>query len=268
MQLENQFLISSASMALPQDDPLLEKAFRHQIEWEGLKVLQGEGLKHAKAEGLKSKILVLGVILDPDNAERSAEQILSTIVAKELPLSLGIDQFHGFTGRFVCLISDGKDIVVFNDAMGLKRVFVASSPTTVLSSLPDLILGAMNRGPGFSLNVERVLSSKRFQNGQSQWFGDRWYDEGVRILLPNHYFSFTRKEISRMKRTFDLPSMNEKQVVDYAVENLRGSLRAAHRQFNIWQPVTAGFDSRALLGASKPFADYANALLSLFSQQE
>lgn len=110
------------------------------------------------------------------------------------------------------------------------------------------------KDPHLSSDVKKFIESNEFKYSESQWYGDRWYDKEIKKVLPNYYYDREVKSTKRMNYNIDT-FQNRNEIIEYAKKILIGSIEAIINRYKVMQPLTAGYDSRVLLCASKQFRE-------------
>jgi hypothetical protein len=114
----------------------------------------------------------------------------------------------------------------------------------------------------FSLNLQSnqfkqdFINSARYKKKESAWIGDKSIDDRLQKILPNHYLDLTKMEV---RRTPLYPCRNctdEGSIIEIASSILKGTFTALSNRFELIQPLTAGWDTRILLAASKELKDH------------
>ena len=196
-------------------------------------------------------VTLLGYIIDPNFPDRSNADILSTILNLTDSVERISDYLSTVSGRFVLIISTATETFLFHDPCGLRsvyytkyngQVFVGSQPLIIKQILP------LKYG-------ERFFSY--FQSSYPKINIEHWLPSGcslleeVQHLVPNHYLCFSTVEQIRYWPKKPLPKKRVNEIVTEAADLLKRLMIAANNRFELALPLTAGLDSRILLGASK-----------------
>lgn len=94
------------------------------------------------------------------------------------------------------------------------------------------------------MNPEHALS-------ESEWVGNKTIYKDCFHLLPNHYLDLNNHKQIRFYPLKDLPFKETSEIVESASHILKGSMVAITNRFSTILALTAGWDSRVLLAASK-----------------
>lgn len=216
-----------------------------------------KNLKIIKKISENLSILLLGFIIDPQNPLNNGESVLNKLT-EEADFQSFLDRVSYLSGRFILLVRDKNNkYCICSDACGLRQIYyyVNSVNQVSLSSFPELLLKINKLTPAIDEKTKKLISSNEFHNTEFAWYGDTWYDKRIRKILPNHYFNLSDKIIKRFP-FITIDSFNQNKIIDQAIEILRNTYIALINRFdNLMQPLTAGWDSRVLLAASKDFKD-------------
>ncbi len=142
--------------------------------------------------------------------------------------------------------------MVFNDAIGSRRVFFTDLRFTRelwCCSEPSLIADILD------LKVDEdaasYLAAAVKIDPEYWWPGESTLYKGIRHLLPNHYLDLNTGKTGRYWPSRNLSMLPLDVVVRRCSFLLRGLLASAANRFNLMVTLTAGWDSRLVLAASK-----------------
>lgn len=196
------------------------------------------------------RLTLLGIILDWAHPERSDVEILRQL-AQAGP---GIAECRSATselgGRWVLICQDGRETCVFHDASGLRQVCFAAADAIWCASQPSLLAELAGLEPDQeALDFMAVHS----QNSPNYWWpGDRLPFLGARALLPNHALDMATGQVARYWPEQQPSRMSAEEIVEAVGSRLRGTILAGVERFDMSLGLSAGWDSRILLGASQP----------------
>ena len=201
--------------------------------------------------GAKS-ITLLGFVLDPDDPAANDAQITGRL-CRDLEKSRDLPRLTSrLGGRWVMIVHDGSETLLFHDAAGLRQVYWlrTSDERLVCASQPGLLAERHGLSPDPAA-VDYVRS-----RGDSDWEvywlpGDRSPYEEVKALLPNHLLRLEAKTVERYWPTEDVKPIPYEQGLRESVRLLRGLVDSARRRFKLAVAMTAGWDSRLMLALSR-----------------
>ena len=249
LYLRSQYLIASDTNGL---GGLAAIPFGEKIPWNGLTVLADKALPVLRASSEKVDILVLGLLLHHEHPEFSNEDIVASIAAKSASVDDALSLFQDCGGRYVALLHDESRTVAMTDPCAMRRLYwYGSDSQLILSSSPRLILDALGRQPNLDGRVAALVQNQQFIGLEQPWVGDTWYDSSIKKIIANHCLDLKALKVRRMNYVYNGPSSRE-EIIPYAAGILRGLIRSAHSRYRLLQPLTAGYDSRLLLAASRP----------------
>lgn len=200
-------------------------------------------------------VSLVGYILDPDYPQRSNTDILDTIANFADSVEKISDYMCSVSGRFVLILNTAKETLLFHDPCGLRmayytqyggKVFVGSEPNILKQVVP------LMEGERFSSYVGSSYAKTKIEH----WIpsGCSLFEE-VHHLIPNHYLRFSTLEQIRYWPARILPRRRVDEVVAEASDLLKRLMIAANNRFKLALSLTAGWDSRMLLGASKSISN-------------
>lgn len=201
-------------------------------------------------------ITLLGYILDPNDPLSQDQDIIDSLVRK-LDTCDGLDNFFQYTymygGRWILIVDNGQEIRLFNDPAGFRQLFYTDfsfSSNLWCASQPGMIAQLMNltmdkKALGFITNYE----SKGLR--EYWWPGDTSPFKGIKHLLPNHYLDLEKGSYHRFWPHEDLKYLSLEEGIERTSAGLKGLMKSAFNRFKLSLTITAGWDSRLLLAASR-----------------
>jgi hypothetical protein len=203
----------------------------------------------------RSEIVLLGFIIDPLSPNLSNSEILDHLIreVKNNPDNL-LKEIQKFSGRFVILYNCNNSLIAFNDCCGLRQIYFNSDGPFTMSSSPELILSTLGYTFQMSNTLTSLFNNKHFIKKEFPWYKETWYDPRIKKVLPNHFLKINDRSVNRIEYYFTGPD-NQNDILDFAKSVLTGSLDAIHKRDEVIQPITAGWDTRILLAASRELAD-------------
>jgi hypothetical protein len=211
---------------------------------------------HQSVQGNKS-ITLLGYILDAERPEYDDSSILEHLLTR----LAAADGFSGVLrgsetlgGRWILIIDDGQTIRLFSDPMGLRQVHYTN----------HLHSGAMwcSTQPGLMADVLKLRVDEAAKTGyvdtpvyakwtERLWPGDSSPYKEISHLLPNHYLDLGKRECRRFWPNRDLPRLSVEEAALIGSKILAALVNGAARRFELGMALSAGWDSRVLLAASR-----------------
>lgn len=202
-------------------------------------------------DGGRARLVLLGHILDPSHPRRSNRQILASLARNEEFESV-LAGSAAFGGRWAIVWVGANGVRAFHDATGARQIYFAGHSGSVLcASQPHLIGHLLGLSPDQDPVVDRYVRSRVYREHERPWAGDSSPVAGVRHLLPNRWLDLNSARAVRYWPCGPLPEPHAAARVESSCEMLRGMLKATAHRFSPMLAVTAGWDSRVLLAASR-----------------
>jgi len=203
---------------------------------------------------LGKSISLLGYILDPAHPAASNADIVAELLDRLHTCEDFFEHTARFGGRWVLVVNDGVRTVVFGDAAGLRQVVYTaeSAPGQIwCASQPGLVAEIV----GLPIDGEAMAVLQTDAHRSDYWPpGDTTPYAGIKRLLPNHYLDLGTGRPRRFWPDSDLPAMPLRAAVTKSLEILCGLMESAQRRFALMLPMTAGWDSRLMLAATRSMA--------------
>jgi hypothetical protein len=220
---------------------------------DGIKLTVHRGLSVAQVHDAHRSLTLLGFILDPQNPGASDEDVLRRLLAGFSSIRELIRLTDSYGGRWLIVATHGSDAWLFTDALGLRQAFYT----------PQRHGGAIWGGsqPGTIAEILRLTIDEEAREfvGSYPFRSDpeyRWpatatpYKE-VRHLLPNHFLDLKTGASYRYWPDRPLTPLPASDALDTLAERLPGLVEAAVARFDLVLGLTAGWDSRLVLAASR-----------------
>lgn len=235
----------------------------------GLRLSAHPGLAVSQAASGGLSVTLIGHLLDPRHPQRDNNGILNALVSMCHNVGSLVAETAVMGGRWVLLASDGRQCLLFNDALGLRQVFHTdpeSEHGLWFMSQPGLFAGL--KGIEFDPEALTFLDADAVRaHAEYRWPTTASPFAGIHHLLPNHLFCLTEGRVRRFwpKRQLEVRTFDS--VVSEVGSLLKGTMDAASRRFDLALGLTAGFDSRIILAASRDIVDRLTLLTVRDGQQ-
>lgn len=249
---------------------LLAPGIKFSDSWHHLNLFEGytlsvhPDLPITQADRNGFKLVLLGFILDPCQTQKNDQEILDSLCDQSTDVNSLIVSLGDKGGRFVLFIFRGNERIVLNDACGLRQIFYYKEDhgEIWISSHPALISQSLKIES--SKEAVDYINSEEYQRKLEAWWpGDSTAFESVDHLLPNHYLDLNSCEVTRFWPYKRLKHVSLKKAVKESSILLKGIMDSAQYRYPLAISLTAGFDSRVLLAASKDIRED----LYIFSMQ-
>jgi hypothetical protein len=205
----------------------------------------------------KNKSLtLLGYILDPNNPQHNDLDIINSLI-RQIEICDDFFNTENLGGRWIIILDDGKEVTLFNDATGLRQVFYTSNTSQAMwcASQPGIIAEELN------LQIDKdalnnFIDSPQFKyNIEYWWPGDSSPFKEIKHLLPNHCLHLKKGICRRYWPNKSLSYLSLEEGVKKSSEILQGLINSAFNRFDLACTLTAGWDTRVLLAASKDISE-------------
>lgn len=211
----------------------------------------GESIFSLKEDG--RTLHIYGLILDPGHPARTTEDIARNLLSCENLQALLRATFSlGGTYLLIWESPEGRYVVPDSGALRPCFYYHCNNQTHLGSSAKELYqsLSEGKKPPLEDTDFFSLAFAKKglFVMGRTPW-------QGLRQLLPNHYLDLKTGSSHRHFPMEKHQSRSPKSVLPELIEVLRGQIKAAANRYSLALPLTAGWDSRVLLAASRPELD-------------
>ena len=201
-----------------------------------------------------TQVVLLGMAFHIENPDLDEYDILQTIPDEHNDF---LDYIDKLSGNFIILKETQETFIMLNDTGAAMKIFyhlsengsvdgVASDPE-VLKKFFCLVLDESKEALEF-------YNSSFFKKNKIR-LGDRTKYEDVFQLLPNHLLDLHKSKISRFFPRKRKENLSVQESVDKLNTYLNNVVSAAARKNNIKCALTAGWDSRMVLAATKEHKD-------------
>jgi len=198
---------------------------------------------------------LIGYLLDPQNPHSDNTDILESLITE---FYRGRDLFeivHPLGGRWVLIVNNGQQTKLFGDATGLRQVFYSHSSISSeiwCASQPGHIANVL----GLKMDPLAIEFIEWFQeeSSESWWPGNSSPYSEISRLLPNHYLDLKTWDVQRFWPQESLETRPLRASVDRVATTLTDMINSAANRFSLAMAMSAGWDSRLMLAASRPVA--------------
>ena len=194
-----------------------------------------------------SSLTLLGYALDPEHWQRSDREILESL----LPALVGgrlVPALSRLGGRWVLVADTPQETLVFHDAFGLRQVhYTEGGCERWCAAQPGLLAASL----GLAADERALGALGHCANMQFWWPGPRTLYRNVARLIPNHRLDLRTGRVERYWPDEPCRPRRLAEAVEACCAVAQGMFRAAHRRFALAQTITAGWDSRLGLAASR-----------------
>lgn len=246
---KNQYIISSEKL---QNVP---KEFLFQ-EFGGYNLYKDPKLAMSISEHEETKVLVLGFIINPFEPTFTNEEIANKLAKNKSKEGL-FKELENYSGRYVVFYKNKEEFVALTDFIAQRNIFYwFYLNKTYLFSCEKLLIDTLEIEPKISEKKTKMIRDKGFVKIKEHWFlGEDEWDDRFKKLLPNHFLDLNTQTIEQLP-IYNLEELNNSQLIELSVNLMRGTIESTVFHFDeIYQALTAGYDSRLVLAASFPFKE-------------
>ncbi len=199
------------------------------------------------------ELTLLGYLIDPDNPEFNNQDILESILSCIVSAHDIFEATYRLGGRWIIILDNEDETILFNDASGLRQAFYTdgSVPQLWCASQPKIV--AEELGLTFDKETERdFIDSRYFKETKEIWWpGDSSPFKEMRRLLPNRYLDLNNGTSHRYWPNKRIANIPLEEGIRKGSELLKALMNSVHKRFKLAFTLTAGWDTRVLLAASR-----------------
>ncbi len=246
-----QFLLGSYSNQFPYNNEWKTYLLHHEL------VLFAHPDLNVYISSYENKKLVLiGFAVDALNPRRSIYNLLQQVVQCANEISQVVNNTRSFAGRWVIVFQNSENTYIFTDPCGFRSVYYAIDDSGIwCGSQPEILKSVVPLSYRSDPVMDEFLLNEKFCKNESAWVGDKTIYQNCWHLLPNHYFDLNETKQIRFFPTPDYRMTETDHVVEFAASLLKNIIEGIVLQGKVVQGLTAGWDSRVLLAASKEFSN-------------
>jgi hypothetical protein len=199
------------------------------------------------------QLSLVGNIVNPHNPNESNSDILRNIL-QDISITTICEKLYHYAGRFVLIIKIDNEYYIFHDACGLKMVFYTKHENQLFAASQPLLLKEV---------IPLKEGDRYFQyqeSDQKKMDIEFWIPSGCSLyedvchLVPNHYLDFSNFVQKRFWPNKKRQTIKLSEGIDKASSLLEKIMIAFNKRYKLALPLTAGFDSRTVLSATRPIA--------------
>jgi hypothetical protein len=202
------------------------------------------------------ELTLVGDIVDPGHPDAANIDILRRLQRHTTSAGEIHRLTSGLGGRWVLFVDDGKSTVAHHDPCGLRQLFYSIDELSGPFCASQAEAIAVEAGFSIDPKAHEGFSSSRYVQSDPEWWwpGDSCAYEKIKRLLPNHCLDLRTRTARRFWPAHALKSRDIEEAELRASDLLKGLVEAAEKRFPLSLPITAGFDSRVILAATRSVA--------------
>jgi len=222
-------------------------------EWRTVRT-QGAFLHHAPElpvlRSADGSVTIIGFVIDPNETTASNQQLIDRIATSaRTGLDAALTTCANFGGRWAILIEKAEFEVMLHDACGLRQVFYSDSTLEPAFCASQASTAAKVLALADDVESVNFLNTKFARSREYWWPGDTTRYRGVRCLLPNHYLNLRTRTPTRYGLSQPIGRSSLQVAAEDGMRDLANLVRAVAARSPLALPLTAGWDSRAILAA-------------------
>lgn len=233
-----------------------KKFWKHVEISDNLKLSVHQDLPLTMLDKGARRIALLGYMIDPFYPDSDDSDIVEWLLKNSLSFSKLIENTYRLCGRWALIYAVDKKVFFLSDPFAMRQIYFGNIGGEFwCGSNPAILSNYLNLEPDKTdANLNEFIRSEAFKKKECYWIGDKTRYKEIRHLLPNHYLDAGTAKAERFWINHEQKySVND--AANRAGQLLQNSLHSANRRFKLMMPVTAGWDSRVLLSASKEITD-------------
>ncbi|MGB9863412.1 MAG: hypothetical protein ACPLPQ_06355 [Candidatus Saccharicenans sp.] len=207
----------------------------------------------------KKAIVLIGYLFDHRQIQKGNADIIDALISSTSDFSTLRQALKNYAGQYAIIYLSKSEFNIIHDALGLREVYYCCLPNRVICGSQPNILKKFADPPLRETVDERKrrffqLEMKQVRQGRF-WVGPETIYDGVFHLYPNHYLDLINCQQVRYWPDAKLLKRELEEVIELACAYLQNILKAAANRFSLMMAVTAGYDTRTLLAASREISD-------------
>lgn len=201
------------------------------------------------------ELLIIGYILDPEFPALTDSEIHQEL------LRLGtfdevVHSLEKYNGRYAVIYSDRDILRTLNDPTGFREIYYLEDKEKIaFGSTPDIIAEALSIDKTEDQDIINFFTSDEYKKANCTWMGQRTLYDNVLLLIPNHYLDLINGNMVRFWPDKTLKRIELEDCAQECADILKGTFESAVNRYDLHMGITAGWDSRLLLSATKDFKE-------------
>jgi hypothetical protein len=213
-------------------------------------------LRCASTTQANGVVVLLGHAVDPFRADRDEQAIVDVLGSATWNIAQLISATSALAGRWLVIAQNREGSYIFADACGMRRcAYLAEGTGIWCASEPELIGANTPLALTADEDVRQFVSHPAHAKHQSAWVGNQTIYQGVLRLMPNHYLDVGQRRQIRHYPHAQIQPQDPAPLIERATAILRGAMTAITQRHKVSLGVTAGWDSRLMVAASRHVKD-------------
>ena len=200
-------------------------------------------------------VVMLGFALHPINAHWSDQEIVNHL--SKLDEQSFLEELSILNGTYRIFRAEGKNVSIYHDAATSGKIFYKFLENKLIVGSDQRILEDVFKLKKDDSEIALKFYNSDFFKNRETWFGNLTPYKDLFQLLPNYKICSDLGKVIRYFPLYPLQKKELKEVASQSKKIIEGYYQAAANRFDLKVSMTAGWDSRILLAASKPYVNNA-----------
>jgi len=225
------------------------------------------------ASNANISLFLLGIAIDPFHPENNEQNILDGFLTSTLTFDQLVSFTHSIVGRWVLIYQNNDETIIINDPCALRQVhYINGNKEQWCASQPELLKQVSSLNLRAEPDLIEFICNKAYISQEGAWLGKSTIYYNCYRLMANHSLNLKTTEQSRYYPIKKLLLKDISEIIPLAANILKGTMTALAFRGKNTLALTAGWDSRLLLAATKDVKDkftfYVNDMGILSSDHE
>lgn len=211
------------------------------------------------------QLTLLGFAVNPFEPDKSNQQILDDIIKSSISFDEVIRKSEPLGGRWIIIYKNKNSLFIFNDPCSNRPVYYHTElgNDILCGSDPAIMNYFVKLKKDNSPEIAEVMNHPGYEIKEKAWIGSFTIFKGVLHLMPNHFLDIRQKQVTRFWPWKPIENIDFNTAVETCSEILKGSITAISKRSKLAIAVTAGWDSRVMLAASKDISKEVTYFVSV-----
>ncbi len=199
-----------------------------------------------------TELALLGFLFDSKNYKANIDDILNDIAKDSKSFNDVTKATYRYAGRWILIYTNKNETKLLHDPAGLRQIFYCNQNSEIwCSAQPHILAELLGKGKKKDKDLQSFLESAAFELNERSLVGIESLYEDIYHLLPNHDLDLVNCSSKRYWPNKKLKKIPIDEVIDQSSQILVELVKAANHHHKIAQIITAGWDTRVLLAASR-----------------
>lgn len=198
------------------------------------------------------ELALLGFMFDSENYKANNNDILNNIITDSNSFEEIVKATNRYAGRWILIYTNNNEIKLLHDPAGLRQIFYCNNNSEIwCSAQPHILAELLGKRKRQDKDLLSFLESPAFDLNERCMIGAASLYEDIYHLLPNHDLNLADCSSTRYWPIKKLNKLSIDKVINQSSQILIELVKAANHRHKIAQIITAGWDTRVLLSASR-----------------